>query len=757
MSHLLNEEIVAARRQRAAGLERIHLQTSALIDALAQVAGSPLSFNKPQALQPLLEELKTFNGRVQRKLNLFRNGMVTVCVAGTEKAGKTTMLKCLTGIEDLPTAPERCTSVSSEIVYTEQTPAIDIHYYTAAQLLELVVGLWKYLHDAPGIWALSPAALAQNPPTNLRDFSACALPGESALNRESRLKYQSALKQLHAIKNAFLKHSHLLGNTETGIALSELKRFVSHRTESVQEISDNQCLIRKVVIHAPFKGGSPALRLCDTPGVDDPNPNAQMLTFRAIAEEADFLVVADHAVNPDITESLATFINNVGRLDPDSPLRERIVMLINWKKRLYDADGSKANLRKKKVQEQGIFKDIQGPLDVTEEAELNAFMEHINERLSQELPTLDGQLITRLEDEFRSLQSRVRLEVYDVVVTQAPPLPENYELILHNKYQTWFTSYLDSLRAGLNDLTLHSTELPEIGDIKAKIDAILLDAYDKMDQWVQKNANETICNDLLRALKDPQEQLMPRISYEMTQTVEQLAGCIETISPAIQRQVKSVIVHAMGERIAGALLQGDSDADGLTALSRLMENAAERQENDAAVCFIAASLREFASLDAQMRYVMRFEMRPCLNIVDPFRWLATRKDSMLSRVLPLLDESDSAQQTCKSWLQNAIRPGAGSAACEHAQFLSFVTQASFFILRSILISHAGQMQTLVDDFLAQASQTLGTQPSSHDGWFRGLQVYKNRILAEDYAGLEARSQEAEAFKQLQATLNNALS
>lgn len=759
MSHILNEEIVAARRQRAAGLERIHNQTTQLIQVLSSVACSPLSFNKPQALHPLLEDLKQFEARVQRKLNLFRNGMVTICVAGVEKAGKTTMLKQLTGIEYLPTAPERCTSVSSEIVYTEQTPSIDIYYYSAEQLMELVVGLWKHLHDAQGIWEGDPAALAQNPPTTLRELDGCILPDENALNKGVRLKYKGVLKQLIAIQAAHRAQSNsaLLGTTETGRPISELKRFVSHRTDSVQNISERQCLVRKVVIHAPFKGGSPALRLCDTPGVDDPNPNARILTIRAIADEADFLVILNCADNPDITDCLATFIGDVERLDQDSPFRSRCSFLINWNKEK-DKDGAFANLRKKKVAEEDVFEDIQGPLDVTDECVLKGFMEHVNERLQRELPELDSQMIARMEDDFRSLQSRVRLDIYNAVVSQAPPLPEDCYLSLGNKYADWFKDYFKSLRAGLNKLTSESSILPEICSTNEEIKAILDRADHELVEWLSENANSEKCAYTLASGEVPYDQLLPIISYRMTQTVEELSARIETLSPAIQRQVKGVIVGAMGERIASALLNGNSDADGLSSLSSLMQDSAAKQENETSVCFIADALKEVATLDAQMHYVMRFEMRPCLNILDPFRWLYGRskdmREHLSSKLGPRQDEDKIA---CISWLQNAELPSKSASPDEHAQFLYNVTHASFLILKNILTENEGKMQLMVDDFLSQASQTLGTQPSSRDGWFRGLQVYKNRILAEEYAGLEARSQEAKAFKQLQVTLNNALS
>ena len=122
MSTLLNQDIVQLRQQKVPQLEAMLESTTSLHQVLAQVMSSPLVQRKPMEGTQLLARLATLQEQLTNKVQLFRNGVITVSVAGVEKSGKTTLLKNLTGIEDLPTADERCTSVSCEVYRCSWTP-----------------------------------------------------------------------------------------------------------------------------------------------------------------------------------------------------------------------------------------------------------------------------------------------------------------------------------------------------------------------------------------------------------------------------------------------------------------------------------------------------------------------------------------------------------------------------------------------------------------------------------------------------------
>ena len=130
MPTLLNQDIVQLRQQKAPQLESMLASAGDLHQVLAQVMSSPLVQRKPIEGTQLLARLATLQEQLTNKVQLFRNGVITVSVAGVEKSGKTTLLKNLTKIKNLPTADERCTSVSCEILFAD-SPAnegLDIIY-----------------------------------------------------------------------------------------------------------------------------------------------------------------------------------------------------------------------------------------------------------------------------------------------------------------------------------------------------------------------------------------------------------------------------------------------------------------------------------------------------------------------------------------------------------------------------------------------------------------------------------------------------
>lgn len=753
---ILHSDIIDKRKERAVKLRELTAAAQTLCNVLSTVENAPLRFSRPVELSPLRKELALFRERAERKLRLFENGLVTICIAGMEKSGKSTMLKMLTGIE-LPTAKERCTSVNSEIQYTEN-PAeegFDILYYTETELYRVVTGLWKYLHDAEThVWNGSREALAQDTPSSLYAFKELTLPPVSALDENGLLNYEDSLLQLHRIQSCLRSSSSKLGKEERNHPLSELGLFVSHKTANTAEISDEQCLIRKVIIHASFVNGCPALRLCDTPGVDDPNRNARELAYHTITEEADVLVVAHRpADRPSPTESLTRFINDLKQTDPDAPLRQRTVYFVNWFKGA-DPDQQAAKLHIEKLQEKHVFEKIYGPCDVMEPGKVAEFLSELNHFIAERLPRMDEALIHKLENEFSSLQSRIRLHVYDELMRQMPPLPAELEQEMNNRYDDWYDDFRHSLICGLDALA-QTSSLPELDAVHAQIHTILENTKTEIVSWLKEHANTGICAQYLSAGNEPALVLLPRLASKMTDAVEQLTLTVETLSPAIQSQVLQVIIHAMGEDTAASLLPGQSDGARLAELQHLMEAAAASQRQDSNVLFVVKALKEFAGLSTQMGYVMRYEMRPGLNLFDHLRWRAERLPRTIERCVAVLAD-DKNGRISSDWLRQAKFPGLSEDAETHFRFIRNVTRTSICILDGILGQHTSRLQQMVDDFLSQASQTLGTQDLCEKGWKRGLAPSKRIILAKDTEKLLKDAQDAEAFRDLQQQLDSAL-
>ena len=113
---LINQEIVERRKGFAQDFKMMQEKAMVLLQQVSIIKQSPLITPKPEKIDILERQLASLCSRLDNKVRLFENGTITIAVAGVEKSGKSTMLKCLTGI-DLPTSVERCTAVSCEIMY----------------------------------------------------------------------------------------------------------------------------------------------------------------------------------------------------------------------------------------------------------------------------------------------------------------------------------------------------------------------------------------------------------------------------------------------------------------------------------------------------------------------------------------------------------------------------------------------------------------------------------------------------------------
>lgn len=745
--NLLRDNIIAARQSNAPKLESLLTTVEKLRAGLQEVDNSPLTFMRPSSLRALQQQAASLQQRIERKHEQFQKGVVTLCVAGLEKSGKSTMLKTLTGVA-LPAAAQRCTSVNTEIYFDRSKQSFDVVYYTREELYRLMSMHWQFLRaGGAAIWESSQASdLAGDVPPTLEAFLSCTLP--TKLESLSEMKYRSSLETLIALQNC-RDELRVLGTTESGLPLEQLSAYVSHKTEQHAAPNRKQVLMRKVMVSVCYDGGCEALRLCDTPGVDDPNPNAREVTLRMVQEEADVLLLLNRPLTkPDPTESFTNFLEGLARLDADAPLRKRLLYMVNQDKRS-DPDGAYARLHLQAVDKH--FDEILPPVDALSREELRARLDAINAFMAERLPQMDRELITKFEQEVKSLQSRVRLEIFDDLRRQSPPLPGDVELQIHNLYTNWFSGFMDRLVTGLGKLSTNPA-LPELDQVHQSIEEKLKAVRTTMKEALQAEGNEQVCEQLLLAGKNPSAVLLPRFAALITGEVEKLTAEVETLCPAIRSCVLQKIREALGDA-ADALMPGTRDEEQLTALCDLLEESAQRQAQDEHILFVLAGLREFATLNAQMRYVMRYEMRPALNLFDPLRWRAGRVESLRKRCLSMLP----AGHKVAARLQRTTIPGPGDAAAVHAGFLNNICAVAWHLLSSVLGAQATQLQQMVDDFLSQASQTLATQASCKTGWERGLNIRSSRILGKEAEHLVRKAEQSAAFNDLLKQLEQTLS
>lgn len=774
MQTLLNPQIAANRKENAPQLAAMADTVQSWVENLERVETSTLSFPKPANLASLLQECRSLQSRMRNKQRLFESGQITVSVAGVEKSGKTTMLQTLTGITALPTADERCTSVPCDIVYTEGEEDFLLEYHTEQSLMESVVlPLWKSL-EAPAIWQSGCPGMPPAP-SSLGGFTSTSLPASESMRPEDTPKYGSTLETLRETQKCLEKHSNLLGTQEKVKDLGELARFAGHATKDNEDVSILQNIIHKIVVSKKFEGGSASLRLCDTPGFDDPNPIARRRTYKTIAEESDMLVVVNRpGVTPSITEPLAQFISDMKGLDVDMPLRERSVFFVNWHKQL-DPDKKNADIRRDKVEKEGVFggNSLYGPTDVTDEGEMRKFMDYLNARMANELPTQDRALLEKFKNAMEDMRAKLRLDVLKKLEASCPPMGAELADNLQNRFLEWFDSdeggdtqsyFYGRLKTGMNRMSKGGGMQELIAELHHSIQDVFNQRAKEIAQWVADTITVEKCQEAIDAHEEPEDLFLPDLATQMNNIVNELTAAVEDLGPSIQKVVMGVIRNALGDSVARKLCPGKDAAAQLTSL-RVVVLEAARSDSDAGkqVAFLAENMREFAELSAQMRYIMRYQLRPCLNLLDPFRWHHERRIALVNQVLSIMKESTGERdkkfvEVLETYAQPDCHiPNKNDSPEDCEKFLKRMASFSIATLRSILFSNSGKLQDLMDDFLAQASQSLATQKGCKVGWRLALMRQKHIILEAESRELMRRSQESRNFADMLDQLRDAIS
>lgn len=762
---LINQEIVERRKGFAQDFKMMQEKAMVLLQQVSIIKQSPLITPKPEKIDVLERQLASLCSRLDNKVRLFENGTITIAVAGVEKSGKSTMLKCLTGI-DLPTSVERCTAVSCEIMYAEpnEREYLDIIYYTKEELSRVVEEQLAFLRKgAPWKEGHSPEL------PNFGDIAAFALyplPTLADVDESSRTKYKPVLDGLHAVKKALVTELAKLGSRKED-SIANLGSYASHETKEHAVIALDQALIKKIIVHTHFEGGSTALRLCDTPGVDDPNPQALKRTIRGLREETDILVLLNRPGNmPDVTEPLANFFERLKQVDIDSPIRERTIFLINWDKKA-DPTGEIARLRMEKIGLHEVFppENMRDPLDVTDKESLLAFFDELSKRLSVKLPEQDRALVKKLQDEWKTMQAEVRRSVYDEVKDLHVGVEK-----LSKKFHDWFSQhnngltpgFIDRLRSGFGRLTKGVESEPGLKELNNEVLQACKEGKEKIDAFLKENVTEENCLDKINSNIDPFDYFVSELSHTMNEIVKNITGKIVKLAPLVQEKVYQIIYEALDadDATAELLCAGETTKDRLRSLCDKLR----RQIRDERVATLVANFEEFVNVNAQMSYITRYELRPALNMFDPLRWSKDRRknNNDLARHAERILSNSSIKNAKEAidWLKDIEKsavPSSRDAAAEQVAFIHRICDISFKIVCAVVLP-SNKILALLDDFLSQASQSLSTQRGCEQGWYEALVHESNLpLLFPDRAEkIRAASAHAEEHKSIIANLDKAL-
>lgn len=774
----LYEEIVQYRMDNAAPLKDMLNTAEKMYQALEKVWLSPLITSKPERLNYLMTELKDFNRVVGNKYTRFSNGLVTVSFAGLEKSGKTTFLKKFTGIEELPTAAQRCTSVACEIICVDslEKEKLVIEYYTREELVKNAKAMIRDMQQlGDNLWAPGRNRVWGNLPDSVEQFLNYTLPDSDDIDPFYRGKVcnevigSGTLLQLKAIKCALREHISRLGTEDTE-AIENLSRYASHKTKEVQEISPLQPLIKKISVHKNYSQTMGSLRLCDTPGVDDPNPQAQRRALNSIDTDTDLLVIASRPAGKPTVTGLDGLLVNLKNLDKDVPWRERALFLINWDKQA-DPTGEFANIHKQEVLGDNTFdiSRVKGPYDIRNDEEArNTFMEEVYKRLREELPIQDKAMMANLKRRWKENIVPEYCNIVKQLRMQAPPMEEEIRDEISALYDQWFDgtgntsdpgdSFMARLTTEFGKKTKEITGNQKLDEMRHEVRNVLQEEYSLLSEWLEQKASVERCEIYCAKPENAIEKIMPELSSRFTETVKRVVNVVTNISPLVQSEVLYVLRYALGDEIAEELCGPALDESNkqLASFQNKMEEAAMSVKKKQ-VSFIAEQLKEFSNLSLQMAYILRHELRPCLNLLNPHHWTSGRKEKLIERSCALLATASTQDaKEDKEWLEQYTQrnlPSLDSPAAAHCEFLNKLAYCVCSLLETLVSSNEGQITELVEDYIEQACQTLASQTDCASGWKWGLRHYKHIILREPYAELEQTSRDSLDYRKMMKELD----
>ena len=277
----INQQVVAARKQAAPRLREIVEQARKCVGALGELTNAAAEIDGVAA--PLMESieqcarrLNAIAERAQLRFDRYDTGLISIAVGGIEKSGKTTLLKTLTRIEDLPAAKERCTAVCCEIIYDENRSEFDLEFHSVSEFCQGVLLPLIQRFDM----ALTPDNAdrgIRTAPTSLQEFESITLPSLGRFVPQT--KPWLYLRDLTDLQQNLGEVQQLVNlPPRRALQLQELRQWVANSNDP--RVKARVATVAKCTIRTRFEGGSENLRWIDTPGVDDPSPLARERSLR---------------------------------------------------------------------------------------------------------------------------------------------------------------------------------------------------------------------------------------------------------------------------------------------------------------------------------------------------------------------------------------------------------------------------------------------------------------------------------------------
>lgn len=712
---ILRDHVIEQRRKSAPKIVSLIQRVKRTRSLLSELEGLCRAANADRwmgSIRKLDGESSDLEAALQAIENRFETGMVTVAIGGLEKAGKTTFIKTLTGIRQLPAFDERCTAVPCEIIHCKGRNDAELDFYSESEFLDRIV---RRLIEtvALGVTNIGKrSAIEVQDFDDLRAFETYQLPEDVSLPKGG-VSY-SALETLRMLQSNVGQLRQFVGRqTKEVITLDKLDEWIAHNKieqglfgrKSVDKDKAVRLLtIRRCRIFTEYSHGQDTVRLIDTPGVDDPSPRARQQTLDIIGDEADVLLVLSRPHNPSPTAPVIEFLDSVRRLPDSHPAKELILYGFNRDKRTQDHIHTIEKFMELLERDHDIPKiRMLRPLDVTDPEAVIGFLGEVNQFLQDSLPKRDEAIIQHLREQISRLESRIRMDLLEPMAKDFPSDPQ-MDSTRFNLFNEWFESFWDKLRKGIAEAL---GKIEENGNIKASQDR-LISVYKREVADLEKDlpelkdlTNTQEVEDLSPTETVMRDTLMPLVG----ELVNAITREIETFGPIIQTRVCQILE----ESGLKPLLVGEAPNERIVSLVETMERSSPGSA-------IADKLREIADTENNLRMVFRWELRPAVDYCVPHYWRDNRAHDQL---LQMVDGFGGDASEIKS-LPEGRFPTIQSSPQEHLEVIQILVDNSLTAIFQALSNNRFRLSKIAHDILSDSRTAFCFGKGKRSEWQKVL-------------------------------------
>lgn len=746
---MIDQAIIEARKKAAPALKSIIESCDRCTTALDQLENATSQIDAPshqllEAIRVGKEQLGSIRGRTKKRFDRFESGVITIAIAGIEKSGKTTLLKTLTGIKELPTDESRCTAVPCEIIYDPTRKEFDLEFHTSASYAEEIL---KSLIDGfnNSLDATELDKRIASIPSSCSDFAALRLPAASDFLPITMPR--TILDVLHNIQTNFpLVRQHLDKQKLEGRPLGELNGWVSNPKQSDSVAEAKITTVRRCTIYTEFLGGSPNLRWLDTPGVDDPSPLARERTLRSIDREADLLVVATMPGGcPDFKKEFINFWTSINQLPNEVRLLDRLQILLNQHTE-FDPTGKFIVLHRQKLEERGMLSTLfVGPYQATSQEHMASFMDGANRHLAGSLPGQDAFVVDRLHNDFLSALAGIRTNVFDRARKLHPGDPTQ-SAVENRMFKRWFLDvkkdgqtegFWPRMRVGFQTCVEKISEDKRIQDAEAGLQKIFqekvgalraqMPSAEQMARFRRENAGDSPITIAMKVA----------IQGTYSEIINSLSSHVRAFGPIMQRIIINLLRDA---GLGNMIVEGEEQKAVASLIARLEETPADETTET-----VLAGLKDVATLQESLQYVFRYEMRPAVNLFNAMLWSTTKPWEGLANLVAVHGKSAWSDEIKEFFDKNKM-PGIQNTDEEHAAFFAEMNKCAVRGIKSVIESGRCRFATIADDVIRDSQYRLTFSDVSQQAWDTLLDPMKSVILAQELSAIRSQSQKLIAFR-----------